>query len=237
MESLLAPEAGKSSTSGENNNKLPPGGDSPFTHLQKRLRLGQDEEQENREKEEHEESINVDSDDDEEDLNVEDDVTEPEDGNRRESATCRTPRSEGSSFSPTAGGATKLDTTTTTDRSPARSSSTSEGESSTEHRGPFSSPLSGGHASEGLGIPRPAPTMTHHPVVIHPSALRATATSWSPLGGYPLTYPPMALQGTQHPTPGGLSPAEAAAAAQRWQEAFSRIVARSYDTQNLKLEV
>ncbi len=103
-------------------------------------------------------------------------------------------------------------------------------------------------AGEGSSKGQPGSSIPGHPIVVHPSAFRSTGgivhpstvTAWSslPPHGYPLMSTPYPAGGLPTGSPAaGVSPAEAAAAAQRWQEAFSRIVQRSYDaSKNLKLE-
>ena len=251
VESLLAPEA---KSAAENNNKLlsPPLSSSHYGQVHKRLRMSEDglregSSQDKDEDEDEDVRINVDSDD--EDLDVDVSGDEREDGKKNEGVRRRnesgthTPKSnrdvEARSPSSSPGVYNTSRVTAVSDRSPARSSSASEGDA--EGRGPFTSPL-----PERPGDISASRTPLGHPVVLHPSAFRAnapaaggippaTATAWSslPPHGYPISYPGMPSSSTA-----GLSPAEAAAAAQRWQEAFSRIVARSYESaQNLKLEV
>ena len=250
MESLLAPEA---KSAAENNNKLlSPPLSSHYGQIHKRLRMSEDglregSSQDKAEEDDEDVRINVDSDDEDLDVDVsggqmEDGKKEAGDRRRNESGPL-TPKSgrdiDARSNTSSPGVCNVSRVTAESDRSPARSSSASEGDA--EGRGPFTSPL-----PDLPGDLSAVRTPLGQPVVIHPSAFRvsaaggalppATATAWSslPPHGYPLSYPGMPGSST----PAGLSPAEAAAAAQRWQEAFSRIVARSYDNaQNLKLEV
>ena len=140
------------------------------------------------------------------------------------------------------------------EKSPGRCSTTSDGDQG-EARGSWLSPP----MPSSLAIPRPSfagegtskgPSgsgLTGHPIVVHPSAFRSTGglvhpstvTAWSslPPHGYPLMSTPYPGGLPSGSPAAGVSPAEAAAAAQRWQEAFSRIVQRSDDaSKNLKLE-
>ena len=105
--------------------------------------------------------------------------------------------------------------------SPARSDGQPAGSSGSPAaaRGPWASPLT-------VGTSWPS----DHPSAFH-SATPSTVTAWSslPPHGFPIMSAP-------YPIPAhGASPAEALAAQQRWQETFSRIMARSYG-KNLKLE-
>ena len=87
----------------------------------------------------------------------------------------------------------------------------------------------------GSGVGMGVAWREHHPSAFHstgPTATPTTMTAWSslPPHGYPIMSAPFPM-----PAP-GTSTAEALAAQQRWQETFSRIMARSYE-KNVKLEV